>query len=794
MSDSALPQSQSHSVLDSDSEEDFRLLNATTGLSLPAPSQQVRPDQVFFKNQDASDEQQIELHQDDINYVEADLVSPSPPPEDIKPFYIYALYDFVATDPSHATTAKDDELILLDDSDSYWWLIQNVRDNSIGFIPADATELPQERLARLNRWKNEQSERIRKHSLDNLSDYEICTTPKLNNIKSVAFTSPTYFSASENDDGDDDGDLSDCEADYEDEGIDNDNDLESSEDLQQTMIGDSNIDNTTTIRDAEPELDPVSEAELLLQTEKPLLENSPEKVPNIDNYTHSSDNDVEETIDSLESELDHHLDVLTSQLEQFKKFDIPPRPESPPLEGDISPSTESTTDTLTKSPSPSPVERSGTPVSDLQEDSDAVNSSNSTTNSNFSLHCPSLEFQYKDDEDDLLGTPPTDIDSKQFSSAEHVPMDESTPTGSPYIEASSSELLTVSSPRLDDVGTMDSAKVLENSNEGSNAVAKRSSFVDYDGHYQQKLKESIKNTTPIVSSGLAERSPLLNQNSPRKTVPQPLELRPRYRNTSPKEMLSDSSDNLLKSLFRPRGKIQPITRELLGPKRPTSPLYPKHSFKPDDNSSFQPSSPTHPHISFRSDHSILTSPRIPNSTPRTSSARITPRPDTPVELQDAPIEIQVHGIPTIVGPIAKKKRSRSFTDIGEQLTFTQTTRRQPERAHSLPDSCITRQSISYSELFPQNIKENDSKALSHNYSFVGLKHSSSSITSSPRLLQNESAESSTTQHDLFQQHPLKAVLLHPSIENIYHELFSSFDSLDEQINSLLDLGQKTVST
>lgn len=84
---------------------------------------------------------------------------PSSPPRELDPTKLYALYDFNGPDPSHLPLSKNDSVLLLNDSDSYWWLVRKVDDNRIGFAPAEILETYSERLARLNCWKNEILER-----------------------------------------------------------------------------------------------------------------------------------------------------------------------------------------------------------------------------------------------------------------------------------------------------------------------------------------------------------------------------------------------------------------------------------------------------------------------------------------------------------------------------------------------------------------------------------------------------------------------------------------------------------
>ena len=52
--------------------------------------------------------------------------------EDIDFEFVYALHTFVATVEGQANAQKGDTMVLLDDSNSYWWLVKVVKDNSIG--------------------------------------------------------------------------------------------------------------------------------------------------------------------------------------------------------------------------------------------------------------------------------------------------------------------------------------------------------------------------------------------------------------------------------------------------------------------------------------------------------------------------------------------------------------------------------------------------------------------------------------------------------------------------------------
>jgi len=52
--------------------------------------------------------------------------------EDIDFEFVYALHTFAATVEGQANATKGDTMVLLDDSNSYWWLVRVVKDGSIG--------------------------------------------------------------------------------------------------------------------------------------------------------------------------------------------------------------------------------------------------------------------------------------------------------------------------------------------------------------------------------------------------------------------------------------------------------------------------------------------------------------------------------------------------------------------------------------------------------------------------------------------------------------------------------------
>lgn len=80
--------------------------------------------------------------------------SPSVPEEDIDFSLVYSLHTFLATVDGQASVVKGDKLSLLDDSNSYWWLVRVLKTQMVGYIPAENIETPYERLARLNKHRN----------------------------------------------------------------------------------------------------------------------------------------------------------------------------------------------------------------------------------------------------------------------------------------------------------------------------------------------------------------------------------------------------------------------------------------------------------------------------------------------------------------------------------------------------------------------------------------------------------------------------------------------------------------
>ena len=102
------------------------------------------------------EEEEHEQDEEDEDDEEDDQLSSSPsvPDEHIDFDLVYALHTFLATVEGQASVVKGDQLTLLDDTNSYWWLVRVLKTQAVGYIPAENIETPFERLARLNKHRN----------------------------------------------------------------------------------------------------------------------------------------------------------------------------------------------------------------------------------------------------------------------------------------------------------------------------------------------------------------------------------------------------------------------------------------------------------------------------------------------------------------------------------------------------------------------------------------------------------------------------------------------------------------
>ncbi|KAL5381120.1 hypothetical protein DPSP01_007376 [Paraphaeosphaeria sporulosa] len=128
--------------------------------------------------------------------------------EDIDFEFVYSLHTFVATVEGQANATKGDTMVLLDDSNSYWWLVRVVKDNSIGYLPAEHIETPTERLARLNKHRNIDLSATMLGDTAEKTKNPLKKAMRRRNAKTVQFAQPQYFEPSDYDysSDEDDGD------------------------------------------------------------------------------------------------------------------------------------------------------------------------------------------------------------------------------------------------------------------------------------------------------------------------------------------------------------------------------------------------------------------------------------------------------------------------------------------------------------------------------------------------------------------------------------------------------------
>jgi hypothetical protein len=114
-----------------------------------------RKQQHFIEEEDEEEEEEEDDEEEDEEDEDSAFTSsPSIPDENINFDLVYTLHSFEATVDGQASVKKGDALTLLDDSNSYWWLIRDLKSSEVGYIPAENIETPFERLARLNKHRN----------------------------------------------------------------------------------------------------------------------------------------------------------------------------------------------------------------------------------------------------------------------------------------------------------------------------------------------------------------------------------------------------------------------------------------------------------------------------------------------------------------------------------------------------------------------------------------------------------------------------------------------------------------
>ncbi|KAI9028237.1 hypothetical protein CLU79DRAFT_738371 [Phycomyces nitens] len=134
----------------------------------PATVSKPRPVSTLYEEEEEEEDEEEEEEEEEENESEEEeenddddeedsstfTSSPSIPDENIDFNLVYVLRTFIATVEGQASVVKGDSLTLMDDSNSYWWLVKALQTSEVGYIPAENIETPFERLARLNKHRN----------------------------------------------------------------------------------------------------------------------------------------------------------------------------------------------------------------------------------------------------------------------------------------------------------------------------------------------------------------------------------------------------------------------------------------------------------------------------------------------------------------------------------------------------------------------------------------------------------------------------------------------------------------
>ncbi|KAF2468861.1 uncharacterized protein BDR25DRAFT_53693 [Lindgomyces ingoldianus] len=186
---------------DPGSDDERTVVNSVSSdRNLQQDEQAVRLNGGMTGSGDDGDMQDADVEEDmDDDMMDKISSSPSIDDEDIDFEFVYALHTFVATVEGQANATKGDTMVLLDDSNSYWWLVRVVKDSSIGYLPAEHIETPTERLARLNKHRNIDLSATMLGDTAEKTKNPLKKAMRRRNAKTVQFAAPTYVEASDYD-------------------------------------------------------------------------------------------------------------------------------------------------------------------------------------------------------------------------------------------------------------------------------------------------------------------------------------------------------------------------------------------------------------------------------------------------------------------------------------------------------------------------------------------------------------------------------------------------------------------
>ncbi|KAG0366167.1 hypothetical protein BGZ54_005714 [Gamsiella multidivaricata] len=199
-----------HQMLREDDDQDQQHMDLDNNNEL-----QARQNEILEDDDEDFDDEEDEDEDEDMDDERSEVLSLTE--DDIDFNLVYAFHTFVATQEGQASVVRNDSLMLLEDTNVYWWLVRVLKTGVIGYIPAENIETPFERMARLNKYRNVglSAPAPEWGTFDDpIQPLDAATLVERSlNRKSVIFNSQNeYFGASETewdseDDGEEDDDL-----------------------------------------------------------------------------------------------------------------------------------------------------------------------------------------------------------------------------------------------------------------------------------------------------------------------------------------------------------------------------------------------------------------------------------------------------------------------------------------------------------------------------------------------------------------------------------------------------------
>jgi len=125
----------------SQQDHDMDLDANTNNQLLQARQNEILDDEEFDDDEEMEEEDDDDERSETVSLTE----------EDIDFNLVYAFHTFVATQEGQASVVRNDALMLLEDTNVYWWLVRVLKTGVIGYIPAENIEV-RRRKRRRKKW------------------------------------------------------------------------------------------------------------------------------------------------------------------------------------------------------------------------------------------------------------------------------------------------------------------------------------------------------------------------------------------------------------------------------------------------------------------------------------------------------------------------------------------------------------------------------------------------------------------------------------------------------------------